>query len=406
MVLPGKQRAGFVLMLVGIAALLVSGGAWALFAGYGFVLFDAASGATTEVRHLNDLFLLQNTTWLLAALVAFLLCVALVIHFLTEQRRARNVAEIVAALKSYETGDWSRTPHVHDGDVEDEIAKAVAALARSRRAKETAEAGPRSEAEEIKTRFLEIISHQLRTPLTAVRWNIESLLRGEVGDLTKRQEEVLRITDKNYQNILVMISDWVEALEVERGLLHLNPEPIDVESFIDGLAREFKSQAKLKKLAFRVTVAKDLPMVYADKLKLHYVFSKLLHNAMSYTHEGGRIALRALRDDKFVRFEVHDSGVGIPPDEQQRIFSKFFRASNANLMQPNASGVGLFVTKTLVEAHGGQVGFASVDGRGTVFHFTLPVSETPKKAQSDASTPKPRSARKPALPGRSGRRRP
>lgn len=403
MVLPGRQRAGFVSMLIGIAALLVSGGAWALFAGYGFVLLDAATGAASDIRHLNDLFILQNTTWLLAAIVAVLLCVALVIHFLTEQRRTRNVGEIVAALKAYAVGDWSKTPHVHDGDVEDEVAKAVTALAKATRAKSAEEAAPRSEAEEIKSRFLEIISHQLRTPLTAVRWNIESLLRGEVGDLSKRQEEVLRITDKNYQNILVMISDWVEALEVERGLLHLNPEPIDVAVFVDALTLEFKSQAKLKKLTFRPSVARGLPLVFADKLKLHYVFSKLLHNAMSYTHEGGHVALRAMADGKFVRFEVHDSGVGIPPDEQQKIFSKFFRASNANLMQPNASGVGLFVTKTLVEAHGGQVGFSSVEGRGTVFHFTLPVSEKPK-AESD-DQPKSRRDRKPAVPGRSGRRR-
>jgi signal transduction histidine kinase len=404
MVLPGKQRAGFVLMLIGIAALLVTVGAWALFTGYGFVLYDAASGAAGEVRHLNDLFILQNATWLLSALVGVFLCIALVLLYLTERRRDRNVAEIVASLKAYAAGDWSRAPHVHDGDVEDEIAKAVAALAKAERTRDTAEAGPRSEAEEIKTRFLEIISHQLRTPLTAVRWNIESLLRGEVGDLSKRQEEVLRITDKNYQNILVMISDWVEALEVEKGLLHLNPEPVDVERFIESLTHEFKSQAKLKKLALRVTVAKGLPMVYADKLKLHYVFSKLLHNAMSYTHEGGRVALRAVPEGKYVRFEVHDSGVGIPPDEQQKIFSKFFRASNANLMQPNASGVGLFVAKTLVEAHGGRVGFSSVEGRGTVFHFTLPVSETPN-AKSDVPAATPRRARKPALPGRGGRRR-
>jgi len=403
-------------MLIGISVLLVSGGAWALFTGYGFVLFDAASGASGETRHLNDLFVLQNATWLLSALVSVFLCVALVILYLTERRRDRNVAEIVAALKAYAAGDWSLAPHVHDGDVEDEIAEAVAALARSERAKLATDAIPRSETEEIKTRFLEIISHQLRTPLTAVRWNIESLLRGEVGDLSKRQEEVLRITDKNYQNVLVMISDWVEALEVERGLLHLNPEPIDIEAFIDALVREFKSQARLKKLAFRVTVAPGLPLVYADKLKLQYVFSKLLHNAMSYTHEGGRVMLRAAREGAFVRFEVHDSGVGIPPDEQGKIFSKFFRASNATLMQPNASGVGLFVTRTLVEAHGGIVGFSSVEGSGTVFHFTLPVSETPK-AKSDASSAKTRrrpvprslggggSARKPALPGRGGRRR-
>jgi len=403
MVLPGKHRIGFVLMLIGIAVLLASGGAWALFTGYGFVLIDAASGMVSDARHLNDLFVLQNATWLLAVLVSAFLGVALLVLYLTEQRRKRNVAEILSALKAYSEGDWSRNPHVHDGDVEDDLAKGVVMLAKAERARRAEAAGPQSEAEEIKTRFLEIISHQLRTPLTAVRWNIESLLRGEVGDLSKRQEEVLRITDKNYQNILVMISDWVEALEVERGLLHLNPEPVDVEKFIESLTQEFKSQAKLKKLALRVSVAKDLPMVYADRLKLHYVFNKFLHNAMSYTHEGGRVSLRAELEGKSVRFEVQDSGVGIPPDEQQQIFKKFFRASNANLMQPNASGVGLFVTKALIEAHGGEVGFSSVEGRGTVFHFTLPASETPN-AKKDEPSAKPRRARKPPVRGRNGRR--
>lgn len=372
MVLPPKFRTGFVLMLLGLATLLLAGGGWALFSAFGFVLLDAAAGIVSETRHLNDLFVLQNAAWTFAVLVTAFLAFALAVLYVTETRRRRNEAEIARVLAAYAAGEWNEVPHVHRGDVLDEVAEAVERLGTAMRVKS---GGDGDEAEEIKSRFLEIISHQLRSPLTAVRWNIEALLRGEVGDLTRRQEELLRITDKNYQNILVMLSDWVEALEVERGLLHLNPEPIEVAPFVAAMADEFRSQAKLKKLSFRVTVKPGTGSVYADRLKLHYVFNKLLHNAMSYTREGGKVTLRAALRGRNVRFEVADTGVGIPLSEQPEIFKKFFRATNASLMQPNASGVGLFVTKTLVEAHGGTIGFVSTEGRGTVFTFELPAAD-------------------------------
>jgi signal transduction histidine kinase len=125
---------------------------------------------------------------------------------------------------------------------------------------------------------------------------------------------------------------------------------------------------------------------------------------LSYTNEGGRVALRVKAEGRMVRFEIEDSGVGIPPDEQPNIFKKFFRASNASLMQPYASGVGLFVTETLIDAHGGAISFTSVEGHGTTFTFTLPVSAIARPSP-DAATPAPRRTRRPPVPSRSGRRR-
>lgn len=403
MILPAKYRIGFVLVLIGIAALMLSVCAWIAYGGYGFVIVDAAAGASGELRHLQDLLTLQSAILSVAAIAAAFMAISLVVLAFADRRITRNAEALAASLKAYAAGDWEKTPHVHRGDALDEVAEAATALSRAVRGRETRALHAGGEAEGIKSRFLEIISHQLRSPLTAIRWNIESLLRGEEGDLNRRQEEVLRITDKNYQNVLVMLSDWVEALEVERGLLKLNPEPIDPEAFLQSVIEEFKSQAKLKRLLFRVSIAKGMPQIFVDKLKLHYIFSKLLHNAMSYTAERGRVTLRARQDGRFVAFEIEDSGVGIPPDEQPNIFKKFFRASNAALMEPNASGVGLFVTKTLVEAHGGEIGFTSVEGRGTVFAFKLPVSETPKPLPH-AKPAASRRSRRPALPGR-GRRR-
>lgn len=402
MILPTKYKLGFALMLIGIAVLLIAGGAWGIFTGYDFVLVDAAAGSPSELQHLNDLYTLQSALLGVAIVASVFLSVALFILYLADLRYARNGALIVKSLKAFAGGDWERLPHIHQGDALDEVAAAVSILAVAVR--KGGGAGTRGrETEEIKSRFLEIISHQLRTPLTAVRWNIESLLRGEEGALNRKQMELLRITDKNYQNTLVMLSDWIEALEVERGSLRLNPVAIDIAAFLKAIGGEFRSQAQVKDISVRASVAKGLPPVHADRLKLHYVFTKLLHNALSYTNEGGRVALRVRPEGNMVRFEIQDSGVGIPPDEQPNIFKKFFRASNAALMQPYASGVGLFVTKTLIEAHGGAISFTSVEGRGTVFTFTLPVSTTPRRA-SHAATPAARRSRRPAVPSRSGRR--
>lgn len=402
MILPPKYRLVFALMLISIAVLLMAGGAWALFTGYGTVLMDAASGMSSDLQHLNDLLILQSAVLSVAIVVSALLAVALIVLHAAEGRMERNSKLISDSLKAFAAGDWTAPPpHIHPGDDLDEVAAAVAGLAESMRVRGRAETDGK-EAEEIKTRFLEIISHQLRTPLTAVRWNLESLLRGEQGDLKRKQEEVLRITDKNYQNILVMLSDWIEALEVERGLLQLNPESLDVTATLKSIESEFKSQARLKDLKLRLDIAKGLTDVHADRLKFHYIFSKLLHNALTYTPEGGRVTLRARPEGEFVRFEVQDSGVGIPPDEQPDIFKKFFRASNAALMQPYASGVGLFVAKTLIDAHGGSISFASEEGRGTVFSFTLPVSQKPRTAPH-ADAPAARRARRPAVPSRDGR---
>jgi signal transduction histidine kinase len=229
------------------------------------------------------------------------------------------------------------------------------------------------DVEDIKSRFLEIISHQLRTPLTAVRWNLEALLKGELGPLQKRQEDLLNITSKNYQGILVMLADWIEALEIERGIVQLNPEPVDLAELIESMSFDFKEQARLKRQKLTIHVPRGLPKVLADKLKLRYILSKLLNNALGYTSESGTISIRVKHDEKTVRVEVADTGVGIPYEDQPNVFKKFFRASNASLMQPNASGVGLFVARTLVQAQGGLIDFTSEEGKGTTFWFTLPI---------------------------------
>ena len=377
MLIPGKLRNGFAITLVAAATVTVAVGAWLFFAAFGRLTTSAAAGAVSAPAHLEQLFFVQKIALVSVLLATVLLFTCLLVLVGSDLFHRRNADEILRQLSDFLKGDWHEHEAVRSGDELEEIAAAMNRLAKHWKTAEGGAGPARDEAEEVKTRFLEIISHQLRTPLTAVRWNMESLLKGDLGAINRRQEDFLRVTNKNYQGILVMLSDWVEALEIERGRLHLNPEPIDVRALIGEILPEFKSQAKLKQLNVRASVPKNLPPVLADKLKLRYIFGKLLHNAMAYTPSGGRVAVRVKRDGKFAVVEVEDTGVGIPRQEQGEIFKKFFRASNATLMQPNASGVGLFVAKVLIEAHGGTIGLASEEGRGSIFRFTMPIDGGP-----------------------------
>lgn len=372
MLVPGRYRNGYVMLLIGAAAAVALVGG-----GLTFGVLGGLIGHPALDPALLPVVVGAQKVALAASLALLALALSgLVVLIGSEWTHRRDAEELLRHLEAFRNGDWHPIAPPTSGWELSDIAAALNRLAEARRA--GAPYGE-SDAEEVKTKFLEIISHQLRTPLTAVRWNLEALLRGELGPVNRRQEDMLRITNKNYQNILVMLSDWVEALEIERGLLQLNFEPVDLGELLEGLLVDIRAEAKLKELAVRASVARALPKVMGDKLKLRYVLLKLLHNAIAYTPEGGRVTIRLRSEGGRVHVEVRDTGVGIPQEEQPRIFKKFFRASNAALMQPNASGVGLFVTKVLVEAHAGAIGFESAEGKGTAFFFSLPVRQEPSK---------------------------
>ena len=210
MVLAGRFKSGFAVFIAAAALAVVLLSSWAFFAYFGTVLYEAAAGQVTEARHLQMLYLLQKNAMVLIALLAVFLVVLLVLLVESYLSQQKNAERLVAEIQGFARGDWHPEPCIKAGDELDNVAAALAVLA-----KDIKSGGCRllddASVEEVKSKFLEIITHQLRTPLTAIRWNLESLLRGEVGRLTKRQEDILRVNNKNYGNVLVMLSDWAEA---------------------------------------------------------------------------------------------------------------------------------------------------------------------------------------------------
>jgi PAS domain S-box-containing protein len=229
--------------------------------------------------------------------------------------------------------------------------------------------------ERMKTEFVSISAHQLRTPLSAIKWTLKMFLDGDLGELTKEQREFLEKTYRSNERMINLINELLNVTRIEEGRYLYRPVLADIVPICQSVIDLYKDEIKKKNLKFEFKRPKELPKVRVDIEKISLVIQNLLENAIRYNKVGGEIEI-VLRDrEKEIEFLIRDTGIGIPKDHQNRVFTKFFRAPNAMKMETEGSGLGLFITKNIVEAHGGRIWFESEEGKGTTFYFTLPVAK-------------------------------
>lgn len=243
------------------------------------------------------------------------------------------------------------------------------------------------ELDEAKSGFISVASHQLRTPLTTIRWYSEMLLSDDAGTLTKDQREFLSEIHGGAERLYQTIDLLLGISRVESGKLKAENKPIDLTSFIAELEKELAPQMIEKKLVFSAVPPPGDPVIVSlDPLTLRQVVLNLISNAIRYTNENGTIEARWVVNNERteVTYAVKDNGIGIPVAQRGRIFSKFFRAENALSKVPDGSGLGLALVKELVVAWGGKVWFEVEDGKGTTFFFTIPlVTKLPPLVEGD-----------------------
>lgn len=228
--------------------------------------------------------------------------------------------------------------------------------------------------DEMKTNFLANVSHELRTPLTSIRSFSELLLAYE--DDPEVQKEFLRIISTESERLTRLVNDVLDISRIEAGHMDWKMDTIDVSELLSDLARTFAPLITLADLSFDIQIDQDVTRVYGDRDRLHQVIANLLNNAMKFTHGGGTIVLRGQRLDEEIRISVTDTGIGVAPTDQQRIFEKFQQVGDTLTDKPRGTGLGLAICRDIVEHHQGRMWVDSTPGHGSTFTVALPPEDS------------------------------
>ncbi|OGG47491.1 hypothetical protein A2761_01820 [Candidatus Kaiserbacteria bacterium RIFCSPHIGHO2_01_FULL_51_33] len=231
-------------------------------------------------------------------------------------------------------------------------------------------------AERAKSRFISIAAHQMRTPLTGIKWALLSLLDGSLGTIKKEQRDVLLKGQAVNENMILLVNDLLDVARIEEGRFGYEFARYDFKVFLERIVELIRLDLEKKRIVFSLVVAGNLPLLLFDIEKLRIAFLNILENAINYTPEGGTIAVRVARHADVVETIVTDTGMGIPPHDMERLFTRFFRGSNAVTVQVVGSGLGLFLARSILLAHGGDVKITSIVGVGTTVTLVLPVNQS------------------------------
>ena len=231
------------------------------------------------------------------------------------------------------------------------------------------------QANQAKTKFISVVTHELRIPMTSIKGYADLLRQGVVGPINEQQLSFLTIIRNNVERMGGLVSDLSDISRIEAGCLQLASSFISVCEYVDEILLAMKPRLEVKEQSVETELGLDLPEVYADPNRLMQILTNLVSNAAKYTPNGGRIHIRAKNDDGFVRVEVEDNGVGISSEDQGKLFTQFFRSEDPLVRDEQGWGLGLNVAKRLTELMGGNIGFNSDLGHGSTFWFTLPTSD-------------------------------
>lgn len=240
--------------------------------------------------------------------------------------------------------------------------------------------------ERTKANFISIASHQLRTPLTVLRWTSEMFLNGDLGTLTEEQKSFLGDMHKSSLKLLDLINVFLASSRIEEGRVDIKPVSTDIVAITKEVVSSVAPLIKMKKLDVMIMEG-PLPKINLELEMFRQVVLNLVSNALNYTPGGGKIIVRFELKPPVVVWTIKDTGIGIPKQNQPKIFEKFFRADNAMKEVTDGSGLGLNLAKSIVESWGGKIWFESEEGKGTTFSFTVPlVGMKPHKGEVKINT--------------------
>ncbi|HWQ84572.1 MAG TPA: GAF domain-containing protein [Anaerolineales bacterium] len=240
------------------------------------------------------------------------------------------------------------------------------------------------EVDRLKSEFVATVSHELRTPMTSIKGYVEILLMGAAGSLSENQTHFLEVIHANTDRLIVLVNDLLNISKIESGRIELLPQPLDLDGLVSDalLIIEQRSAEDGKSIHLRKDIPLNLPQAWGDVERVRQILENLLDNAYLYNQNGGSIQVHAGTQGREIQVDVVDTGSGIPPDEQGRVFERFYRGESPLILGVSGTGLGLSIVQSLVTMQGGRIWLQSqgIPGKGSTFSFTLPVYNGQQKS--------------------------
>ena len=229
------------------------------------------------------------------------------------------------------------------------------------------------EVDRMKTEFVSLVSHELRTPLTSIKGFTEMVLDGDAGEINEEVEEFLGIVHSNAERLVALVNDLLDLSRIESGRVQLKSETVDLNEIVQAVVVTMQQKLKEKDQNLSVNIDPAATSVVGDKDKLVQVLTNYVSNAYKYTQDGGDIRIVLSKQGDFAHVAVADNGYGISPEDQERLFTRFYRVDNSMTREVGGTGLGLSIVKQLIELMGGEIGVESALGQGSTFSFTVPL---------------------------------
>ncbi len=233
----------------------------------------------------------------------------------------------------------------------------------------------------VKNDFVSMVSHELRTPLTAIKGFVHVVLNEEAGKINEQQKKFLGIVDQSSNHLNRLIGDLLDLSKIESGLISLKLEQLDLADVVRKSVETNINQIKNKDIRLQLEIDKELPKISCDHSRLMQVYNNLISNAVKFTDLGGHITITVKEKGDFICSSVSDNGVGIPKEEHEKIFEKFYQVDSTHTRVVGGTGLGLFIVRTIVELHGGNIWLDSIPGSGSTFSFLIPKIKSIKNSK-------------------------
>jgi len=235
------------------------------------------------------------------------------------------------------------------------------------------------EIDKAKSEFVSLASHQLRTPTTSINWFSEMLINEEVGTLNQKQKEYCQEIHQGNQRMIELMNALLTVSKIELGTFVIDPAEVNIPGIIDEVLEELQPNITDKLLSINKEYSDDVLQITSDATLTRIIFQNLLSNAVEYTPKKGIITITITKSGSGVQIEVKDTGCGVPVHDQKKLFTKFFRASNAQKLRPDGTGLGLYITKSIIIAMGGTINLESEEHKGSTFSVTIGNQDASKK---------------------------